>query len=63
MQRHESLTCDDVSAVCTTDLLLAGLWVSGLQQVDHLSVVGNSGPIAGGGETNSKIHTRIVMLP
>lgn len=56
------LTCDDVPTVGTAHLLLAGLRVVGLQQVNHFSVVGDGGAIAGGREGDGQVHTSVIVL-
>ena len=55
-------TCDDVSAAGAAHLLLPRLRVAGLQQADHLRVVGDGGAVASGSEADGDVHAGVVVL-
>lgn len=57
------LTCDDVPAAGAAHLLLARLRVFGLQQADHLGVVGHGGAVASGSEADGEVHAGVIVLP
>ena len=55
-------TCDDVPAAGPAHLLLPALGVFGLQQVHHLGVVGDGGPVAYRRQRDGQVHTGVVVL-